>query len=338
MLAVSLSWVALYTFTPAGERPHISGSTNDSAAAMVFGYNGLSRVGIDLPGAEKFTGPRADPTMPTLLDIHPAMDGNPWQDPTKVETRENPRGWNKLFDGYFGVGVGWLYPLALLALVWGLWRWRRADRADPVRGGVLMWGVWLLTFVFVFSVATVPHTAYVASLARAVAALSGFGIVLSWRAFRRGGRQAWLLPAAIAAELAWTAWLWSDFPHFLPWLLWGALALGAAALVVLVLVRAGRNAPAALVTAALTAGVAAMLVAPATYAVSVLDPDYSGNSVDANAGPAVRQGANRSGVRENAGETGAGQTRRGRLIRSCPPHHRPACRRAVVPRVRGGAP
>ena len=40
MLAVSLSWIALYTFTPAADRPYVDGSTNNSAVAMVFGYNG----------------------------------------------------------------------------------------------------------------------------------------------------------------------------------------------------------------------------------------------------------------------------------------------------------
>src|SRR3984957_8730953 len=44
MLAVSLSWIALYTFTPAADRPYVDGSTNNSAIAMVFGYNGVERV------------------------------------------------------------------------------------------------------------------------------------------------------------------------------------------------------------------------------------------------------------------------------------------------------
>ncbi len=51
MLAVSLSWIALYTFTPASDRPYVDGSTNNSAVAMVFGYNGVERFGITVPGA-----------------------------------------------------------------------------------------------------------------------------------------------------------------------------------------------------------------------------------------------------------------------------------------------
>ncbi|MGH3246778.1 MAG: ArnT family glycosyltransferase, partial [Trebonia sp.] len=51
MLAVSLSWIALYTFTPASDRPYVDGSTDNSALAMVFGYNGLERFGITVKGA-----------------------------------------------------------------------------------------------------------------------------------------------------------------------------------------------------------------------------------------------------------------------------------------------
>jgi 4-amino-4-deoxy-L-arabinose transferase-like glycosyltransferase len=288
VLAVSLSWIALYTVTPAGTRPAIAGTTNDSAAAMVFGYNGLGRVGINLPGAKEFDndGADIDPRAPAeLRDIRPTIRGNPWEDPTKAESRENPKGGGKLFDGSLGVAIGWLYPLTVLALLCGLWWWRRAERTDPVRGGLVVWGGWLLTLGLTFSVAAVPHTAYVASLAPPVAALSAVGIVMFWRAYRGGGRQAWILPFAVGAETAWVAWLWSHYPNFLPWARWSTLALGVLAVVVLVLARVVRSVPTAWVTAGLALGVAAVLAAPATYAVSVLDPDYAGASYDANAGP-----------------------------------------------------
>jgi 4-amino-4-deoxy-L-arabinose transferase-like glycosyltransferase len=57
MLAVSLSWIALYTFTPAADRPYVDGSTNNSAVAMVFGYNGVERFGISFPGSVASFGP-----------------------------------------------------------------------------------------------------------------------------------------------------------------------------------------------------------------------------------------------------------------------------------------
>ncbi|MER6668107.1 glycosyltransferase family 39 protein [Amycolatopsis japonica] len=308
MLAVSLSWVALYTFTPASARPYVSGSTNNSAVAMVFGYNGLGRVGIDLPGAADANGrngpkvgpqagqqakgpgngrPKVGPKAHGLPPIGAGQPGGPpGGDVSKVESRPDPMGWTKLFDGHLGVAIAWLFPLTVLSLICGLCWWRRAERTDPVRGGLLMWGVWLGTFGLVFSASAVAHTAYVASLAPAIAALSALGIVMFWRAYRQGGRQAWLLPVAIAAELAWGAWLWSHYPNFLPEAKWGTLVVGVAALASLILARVVKSAPAALVKAGLVLGVTAMLAAPVTYAASVIHPNYAGSSFDANAGPA----------------------------------------------------
>ncbi|GAB3812921.1 ArnT family glycosyltransferase [Micromonospora zhanjiangensis] len=348
MLAVSLSWVLLYTVTPAADRPYVSGSTNNSAFAMVFGYNGLSRLGIHIPGAaplnlrgegggpwlgpdgnaraheragdvgsrgqdqEGNVGPRGQDQEgnvgpggqdqegnvgpggpdqngnvgPRAQGQGPMVEGPPDGDLSKAESRVDPLGSTKLLDGHLGVAIAWLFPLALLALLCGLWWKRRTERTDPVRGGLVMWGVWLVTFAFVFSASAVDHTAFVADLAPAIAALCALGVVTFWREYPGGGGRAWVLPLAVAAETAWAAWLWSHYPNFLPWARWGTLALGVVAVLVLVLARVVRTAPTALVTAGLALGVAAMLAAPATYAVSVLDPDYSGSSFDANAGPA----------------------------------------------------
>lgn len=212
--------------------------------------------------------------------------GPPGGDSSKTESRADPMGWTKLFDGHLGVAIAWLLPLTVLSLLYGLWSRRREERTDAVRGGLVMWGVWLVTYGFVFSSGTVDHTAFVADLAPAIAALCGLGIVLFGRAFRSGGAQGWLLPAAVAAELAYCTWLWSHYPNFMPWAKWGAFALGVTALAVLALLRLTRTASTALINAALALGVAAILAPPATYAISVLDPDYSGDSFDANAGPA----------------------------------------------------
>ena len=205
-------------------------------------------------------------------------------------------GWTKLLGITYGTQVGWLYPLAVLALVFGLIWTGRARRTDQVRAGFVMWGAWLLTFGLIFSdMSTIPHTAYVASLAPPLAALAAVGIVMFWRAYRAGGWRAWLLPVSVAAELAWAWYLWRDYPGFLPWTRTIALVAGIAAIVILVAVlvfrqvRAGwlqgRRAWARLVTIGLAAGVVAVLAAPATWAASVLDESYAGSSLNAGAGP-----------------------------------------------------
>lgn len=317
MLAVSLSWVALYTFTPAHDRPYISGSTDNSAVAMVFGWNGLGRFGIHIPGAPSTSSgvvPAAGRPVPAARSgSAPSGSSAGHQIFETGGPSSSGSRWVKLLGGRFGAEIGWLYPLALLALAYGLVRWRRAGRTDPVRGGFVLWGIWLLAFgVILSAMSSIPHTAYIASLAPPLAALGGAGIVLGWRACRAGGRAAWLLPAAVLAELAWAGWLWSGYASFLPWARWAAAAAGLAATAVLVagpLTRGGRRAaaapvpasaastpptgrdrlpqlPARLVTAALAVAVAAMLAAPAIWSLSVLDLTYAGTAFDASAGPA----------------------------------------------------
>src|SRR5581483_8377546 len=140
--------------------------------------------------------------------------------------------WAKLIGSRFGPEVGWLYPLALLALIAGLAGRGRARRTDPLRAGLVMWGLWLGTYGFIFSyMSNIPHTAYVASLAPPLAALSGTGIVLFWRWNRSGSRGWWLLPLAIAVQVAWAWYLWRDYRGFLPWLLPAAIVAGGAAIV-----------------------------------------------------------------------------------------------------------
>jgi 4-amino-4-deoxy-L-arabinose transferase-like glycosyltransferase len=305
MLAVSLSWTALYTLTPAGSRPYIDGTTSNSALAMVFGYNGLERFNVAVPGAITLgPGVMAPPGTGNWA-------GNAYQ----------------LFGTGFGPQISWLFPLALLALAAGLAACRHAPRADPVRAGFVIWGIWLATFAAVFSkMSIVAHTAYVASLAPPVAALSAAGIVMFGHWYRAGDRRGLLLPLAVAAELLWAARLWADYPGFLPWARWAVIMTGAITAVALAAAwpwrpatRTGHQAAAAapqparrsqpqtrrgsahpghpgeaaashclrrrLAAAGLIAGVAVMLAAPVTWALSVLDPAYAGSSFNAAAGP-----------------------------------------------------
>ena len=288
MLAVSLSWIALYTFTPAADRPYVDGSTNNSAVAMVFGYNGVERFGISFPGSVgSFGGGGGGAGGGPVGRVAPAAGRGAAQEYNAGGFLGRSGGWTKLIDGRFGPEIGWLYPLALLALVAGL-AWRgRARRTDPMRAGLVMWGGWLITFGVVYSVmSNIPHTAYMASLAPPLAALSGAGIVLFWRWYRAGSWAGWLLALAVALELAWAYHLWSGFRDFLPWVLPVALAAGVAAVVVMVAGRLSRRVRGAVVGAGLAVGVAAMLAAPTAWAASVLDSRYAGSSFDASAGPA----------------------------------------------------
>jgi 4-amino-4-deoxy-L-arabinose transferase-like glycosyltransferase len=305
MLAVSLSWIALYTFTPAADRPYVDGSTNNSAIAMVFGYNGVERFGISFPGSVAGFGAgggRAGAAdLPTGSVAAPGGRGAV-QRYNAGGFLGSSGGWTKLVDARFGPEVGWLYPLALLTLIAGL-AWRgRARRTDRLRAGLVMWGTWLVTFGVIYSVMNnIPHTAYMASLAPPLAALSGAGMVLFWRWYRSGSPAGWLLPAALGLELAWAYYLWSDYRSFLPWALPIAIAAGAAAIVVMVAARLSRRVRGAVVGVGLAAGVAAMLAAPTAWSASVLEVRYAGTSLDASAGPAGGFGPGGGALRAGTG-------------------------------------
>lgn len=274
MLAVSLSWILLFTLTPAAYRPYVDGSTGNSAFAMVFGYNGVERFGVSFPGAvtpgPAISGGSAEPGGY-------GGAGGPLGLPT---------GLFKLLSDSYGPQAGWLYPLAGLGLVAGLYLTRRARRGNPVRCGFLMWGTWLCTVGAVFSVmTTIPHTAYLAMLAPPVAALAAVGIYLPVLMYRTERDSGWLLPAAVLAEVLWAAILWRDYHGFLPWALIAALGSGVVAAVVLAAARLADRFLGWVAGVAVAVGVAAIVAAPAAWSASVLDVDYAGTSFDASAGP-----------------------------------------------------
>ncbi|MFJ6572700.1 ArnT family glycosyltransferase [Streptomyces sp. NPDC091292] len=301
-LAVSLSWVAVLTFTPASERPYVDGTTNNSAFSMVFGYNGLNRFSSDLiPGSVSQMNDTVGP---------PQGEGAPDAAPDPAAAPGTPPGTGpsgggavpgKLLGSRFAPQVGWLYPLALTSLVLCAgWR-RKVPRTDRLRGGFVLWGGWLIISALVLSAIEVPHTAYVAMLAPALAALSGAGLVAFWKAYREG-RRVWVLPAVIAVEMVWSAFLCFLYPDFLPWLPWLLILAGAVAVTALLVahrkdLRTGRAA-----VVGLAAGLVAMFAGPAAWSLSVLDPMYAGSAMDASAGPfatggsAVRRAANVVGV------------------------------------------
>nr|BFE29891.1 glycosyltransferase family 39 protein [Actinomadura rugatobispora] len=343
LIVVSASWTMLFVLTPAADRPYVDGTTNDKALSMVFGYNGLDRLGIMVPGTlrgagsqdggngpatqSKGTDPNA-PGAPSGQDGGTSQGGGPGNEDTggpgthegggpggkddrgpgttsgtadsgpdtapgtgpdgaapRAGTSESSGGWTKLLRPDIATQTGWLYPAALLSLGLGLVWHRRAGRTDRTRGGYLMWGTWFALSALVFSKIDVSHKAYLATLSVSIAALAAAGIVAICRAHRAGGRRAWALPVLVAAELAWTIHLSRDYPSFLPWLVPLVSAVGGAALVVLVVALVKPWARPRMVTAALVAGVGAVLLTPTVWAASVLDSRYAGDSFEAGAGP-----------------------------------------------------
>ncbi len=307
--AVSFSWILLYTVTPANDRPYVDGSTDNSAVSMVFGYNGFGRFGVDVEGsvAAFGAGRRGGGTGGGRAFAfgdgtgfkagagygRGGVGGNAFGGRVRAGGGGfggQASGLDKLFTGRFVTQIGWLYPLAGASLVFGLVGWfRRRERTDRLGTGLVLWGVWLATVLVVFSNINIPHTAYLAALAPPLAALSGFGIVEFWRAYRRGGRTAWLLPAVVVGEVGWSVYLARPYGDFVAWLTPVTIVAGGAAVVALV---AGlwRRLGLRLGVTASVAGVVAMVLMPTAWALSAFDPAYDGSAMDATAGLAGGRG------------------------------------------------
>jgi 4-amino-4-deoxy-L-arabinose transferase-like glycosyltransferase len=257
-LAVSCSWLLLVWVTPTAQRPYLDGTTNDSPFTLVFGYNGLSRFGHD----------------PQALG---AVAG------TAASRSSDNTGWTMLVNQSVGPQIAWFLPLAVLALVLGL-LWRAGQpRTDGPRAGLLLWGGWLVVHAVVFSTSNGNHGYYTAALAPALAALTGGGLTLFWAEYRDGGPRRAVLPAAVALTVLWAAVI--DGPHggFAPWLLPVALMLGLCGTAGLW--SRGPRTTRRAVCGALAASLASVLLAPAVWAASCLDPLYGGSSISPLAGP-----------------------------------------------------
>ncbi|GHE05715.1 ArnT family glycosyltransferase [Streptomyces alanosinicus] len=254
-VAVSLSWMLAVSLTPAGARPYLDGTTDDSPFALVVGYNFLTRfqsVGIDAAGTGSIVASRA---ARAGSHLGPGMGD----------------GVGKMFSPGLATQTGWLYPLAALGLVGGLLalRRRRAPRTDRLLAGYVLWGGWLATFFTIFSFGSVTgHTYYMGVVAVAVAALAGAGVARA--------RRPRVLAAVLAVDVAWCVALTLWYPRFQPWAAPCAVALGLFAALL-----AGLRRP----PAALAAALASVLLIPAVWTSCALSPRYNQPGAFGRVGP-----------------------------------------------------
>jgi len=249
---VSSGWyVALVALWPAGSRPYIAGSTDDSVLELALGYNGLGRIfgGDGNPGGGGGMGGGGG-------------GGN--------IGFGGATGIGRMFGDAFGVEISWLLPAALVGLCAGLWFTRRAPRTDRTRAALLLWGGWLLVTAVVFSfMGGIIHPYYAVALAPAIAATVAIPARELWRG-RAHPPARFVLAGMLAVTGVWTFILLDRTADWLPALRWGVLVatvLVATALAVGVTMRA--LAVAGVVTA--LAGSAAFTVATAaeTHAGSI---------------------------------------------------------------------
>ncbi len=238
-------WVAIVALWPAGSRPMIDGSPDNSILNLIFGYNGLSRLTGGTGGS-----------------------GSGFSGATGVF---------RLFNDLMGGQASWLLPASLLALVAGLvWR-GRAPRTDRKRAALLLWGGWLIITGAVFSFSSgVIHTYYTVALAPAIAGLVGIGGALLWQHRRqlvaRGVGAAGILVTAV-----WAFVLLDRTPDYVPWLRVVIVVCGVVGAAVLLVApavpRASRNLTMAAMGLALVAG----LSGPVAFTASTLTTAHTGS-------------------------------------------------------------
>jgi 4-amino-4-deoxy-L-arabinose transferase-like glycosyltransferase len=258
-------WVAIVELLPASMRPFIGGSTTGSPLDLIFGYDGLGRIfGAAGPGGGGAGGGGFSGSV----------------------------GLFRLFNDQMFGEIAWLIPLALVALVVGLYQRRWAHRTDIGLAGYLLWGSWFVVTALVFSyMSGIIHSYYAVALAPAVAALVGAGLVDLWRTRVLTNGRLWIGGIAVGVVALGTAWFGSTLldrtPNFAPGL--GTLAIAMAVVALLVLVVAAAPAFAErgpvrrIALAAAGLGVAATLLAPTAYAWQTMNTAYNGG--DPHPGP-----------------------------------------------------
>jgi 4-amino-4-deoxy-L-arabinose transferase-like glycosyltransferase len=278
-------WVAIVALWPASSRPFVDGSPDNNIFNLITGYNGLERIfSSGGPGVGGVGG-----------GVGGSFSG--------------ATGVLRLFNDLMGGQASWLLPVALLALILGLWARRRAPRTDRARAALLLWGGWLVVTGIVFSFGQgVIHTYYTVALAPAIAALVAIGGALLWP-HRHSITARALAALVIAGTAGWAYVLLSRTPSWEPWLRVAIVTAAALAVLGVSAAPIARKARRRISIVAVVLGALACLSGPLAYAAETLSTPHTGSIP--SAGPAnaggfgAAAGARRFGAAAGAGGFGA---------------------------------
>jgi 4-amino-4-deoxy-L-arabinose transferase-like glycosyltransferase len=252
-LLVSVVWFGSMMLVPAGQRPYVGDSSDNSWFQLILGGNGVQRV----TGSGGAFGRNVAANLLYLFGAHIAGQ------------------------------VAWLLPLALAGLLVGLLTTWRSRSTSIAFAAYVLWSTWALVCVVVLSFsAGTRHAYYTSILAPAVATLAAAALVMLWRAARESALGALALALAIVGSATVSFAVLGDAAGFLPWLRWVVLACGAIAAAV-VLTGERLKALRASAATSLAAGTAAiaLLGGPAAYSLATVDREHAG--YDPTAGPAL---------------------------------------------------
>ena len=159
-LAASVLWIVIVALIPAGSRPYIGSTLHNDPWEMVFGYNGLGRFGSSTADATAYNS------------FTPPFSGS--------------AGIFRLFNEQVAGQIAWMIPASILAVaVLGMLRFRLSV--------TVFLGVWIATFLAMFSAVAGMHQFYTAALA--VPMGLAVGLAFGWA---RSRRVPWAQMALIA--------------------------------------------------------------------------------------------------------------------------------------------
>lgn len=265
LVMVSLSWAVAVDLTPAGQRPYIGSSTNNTVMQLIVGHNGLNRL-LSLGRRGPVNPPANGPAD------NPAGNAAPTP-PTNGEIGQ-PGPWRLLVEPLVSE-AGWLLPLAgLLLLLGGSLILYQVPNSDPRWPLWLLWGGWLMTEVIFFNVANLFHAYYLIMLGPPMAAIVGIGGLMVWQLLSHRPGVGWLfllLTAGLGVGFQVKTLL--DYPTHGNWLVPLMVGLATIGLLALWLWLWGQSRPGWVATAGITLIWLAMLLPPVTWSMlTALNP------------------------------------------------------------------
>ncbi len=270
MAVVGGAWPLLVELTPAADRPWVSGTSDNRMVSLILEYNGVGRV----------DGQTGGPGGGTMLGSAP--------------------GPLRLLDEALGAQAGWLLGFALVSGV-GILLSTRVRRSDARTGWLLAVGGAFVTTAVLFSAASgIFHPYYVSLLAPLLAALVGAGAAQ----LVGGGAHARVFgPLVVAGGVASELVVLGDYPGQLTWLKPVLVAVGVLAVWALAAFGSRR-----VRMTAMGAALAALLVAPAAWAVDTLGYATSGTFPQGGPASIASNVGGVGGARGGVGGPGGGFT------------------------------
>lgn len=288
LIITALPWVLAYELTPTEHRPFVGGSSQNSMLELLVGHNGIGRfVSRVKPSMTPQNEPANTRSLNAAAQATAGSGGVAEVRPPSVVLRlfvRTPAGPLRFVNGQLLAQVGWLLPLAFIALAIGAFQNRFRRPLVPTHMALLFWFCWIVNYTVVYSYAGgIMHFYYLSTVAPALAALAGIGTESLWGYYRQKGSRAFILPASLLLTATWQLYIqinalgWTFDALRKPssdWLIWLHLALVCGTLAAVVGLLAGlfRQLPGrsthVLAAGALGLGLSTLLVIPVAWTLS----------------------------------------------------------------------